>query len=81
MLKGLFGKVLKCKKQDKQEKGRKQRTGKKKKMKNMRFRRGVLSFTLSFFLQIANEDKNRMGDIPTPSLQKNVPEEYLGNCV
>ena len=47
-------------------------------MKNMRFRRGVLSFTLSFFfLQIANEDKNRMGDVPPPSLQKNVPEARM----
>ena len=33
----------------------------------MKFRRGVLSFTLSLFLPIANENKNRKGDVPPPS--------------
>jgi len=35
----------------------------------MKIRRGVLSFTLSF-LSIVNKDKNRMGEVPPPSLKK-----------
>ena len=60
MLKGLFGKVLKC---------RNKMNKKKKKIKDVKIRRGVLSFTL-FFLPIANEDKNRMGDNPPPFFKK-----------
>ena len=56
MFKGLFGKVLKCKKEIN-----------KKKEENKG--QSNFSFSLSFFL-LANKDKNRMGDVPPPSLQK-----------